>query len=80
MHALPFNKYFAFFSIKTIYDCELLVSRIADFFKCVISLYIRNKIVLRFRAGDFAGSTPDTPGCVDKYSNEFLIFFFAGSL
>ena len=75
MHALPFDKYLAFLSIETIDNRVLLITCIPDPFKRIISFYIRNEIAPRCRTGNFAGSAPDTPGCVDKYANKFLALF-----
>ena len=78
MHALPFDKHLAFLSLETVDNRELLVARISDVFECVVSLYVRNKIVVRYRTGDFAGTATDAPGCINENANELFAFFCAG--
>lgn len=75
MQTILLDKYRAFIGIEAIHDGVLLFACISDLFKCIVVLRIRNKIVLRFRTGNFARPAPDTPGCIDKYSGEFLGFF-----
>ena len=75
MHALSFDKHFAFCRFETVYNRELPVAGISDFFQCVVTFYVRNEIAVRFGTRHFAGSTPDTPGRIDKYPDEFLVFF-----
>ena len=74
MQTLLLDEYFAFIRLETIYHRPLFFTCIPDLLKCIVILYIRHEIIVRYRTSNLAGSTTDTPGCIDKYASEFLGF------
>jgi hypothetical protein len=72
MQALPFDKDLTFFCFETIYHRPLLFRCISQFRKCVIALYIRNKIIVRHGASDLARSAANAPGCINEYPGKFF--------
>ena len=74
MQTLLLDEYFAFFRFVTIYYRPLLFAGVPDLLECIVTLDIRNEIVIRYRTSNLAGSAADTPGRIHQYAGEFLGF------